>query len=395
MFTKPIDEITFEDVESFCQQWAEGVRVEYKSDIEEVKDTIPKIVSSFANTYGGIFLIGVEADQTKNEVIFPIQGIPQRNGIEEQFQQSALTGIYPGVIPEIAVVPVPNTGNVVVVVRVDESIQVPHAIKEVTQVYIRVGSITQPYEYKLAEMDRIAYMFKRREDSQVVARQILNRIEERISNVAPAYKTIGNTLRPFSVFPTFTVIARPVFPYRPLTTISNIYESHRGPLWPPRRVIGGHFCYNEEEYWELNEYGIVYHRVVLFIQAEDGIDYGIFLWHINELIKRANALYVDCGYQGNIEVTTHLRNIFGRKLIDTESYSYGQKITENLDAEAQSFDTEGLALTQCLARDLESEDKRKDLVEDLTCRLLLAFNIPIDKPKIREKVRNRIERERS
>ena len=94
MFTKPIDEITFEDVESFCQEWAEGIRVEYKREIR-VNTHIPKIVSSFANTYGGIFLIGVEADQTKNEVIFPIQGIPQRNGIEEQIQQSALTGIYP------------------------------------------------------------------------------------------------------------------------------------------------------------------------------------------------------------------------------------------------------------------------------------------------------------
>ena len=392
MFTKPIDEITFEDVESFCQQWAEGVHVEYKSDIEEVKGTIPKIVSSFANTYGGILLIGVEADQ-KNNTVSSIPGIPQRNGIEEQIQQSALTGIYPGVIPEIKLVDVPNSGNVVVVVRVDESVQAPHAIKEVTQVYIRVGSITQPYEYKLAEMDRIAYMFKRREDSQVVARQILDRIEERISKLEPAWKNIGNILRLFSVFPTFTVIARPVFPYRPLTTISNIYELHRGPLWPPRRVIGGHFCYNEEEYWELNEYGIIYHRVVLFIQPEDGIDYGIFLWHINELIKRANALYVNCGYQGNIEVITHLRNIFGRELIDTESYSYGKKITENLDAEAQSFDTEGIASTQCLARDLESKDKRKDLVEDLTCQLLRAFNIPIDKPQIRGKIRKRIERE--
>ena len=392
MFTKPIDEITFEDVESFCQQWAEGVHVEYKSDIEEVKGTIPKIVSSFANTYGGILLIGVEADQ-KNNTVSSIPGIPQRNGIEEQIQQSALTGIYPGVIPEIKLVDVPNSGNVVVVVRVDESVQAPHAIKEVTQVYIRVGSITQPYEYKLAEMDRIAYMFKRREDSQVVARQILDRIEERISKLEPAWKNIGNILRLFSVFPTFTVIARPVFPYRPLTTISNIYELHRGPLWPPRRVIGGHFCYNEEEYWELNEYGIIYHRVVLFIQPEDGIDYGIFLWHINELIKRANALYVNCGYQGNIEVITHLRNIFGRELIDTESYSYGQKITKNLDAEAQSFDTEGIASTQCLARDLESKDKRKDLVEDLTCQLLRAFNIPIDKPQIRGKIRKRIERE--
>ena len=388
MFTKPIDEITFEDVESFCKEWAEGVRVEYKRDIN-VKKQIPKIVSSFANTLGGIFLIGVEADQ-KNNRVNGIPGIPQRNGIEEQIQQSALEGIYPGVIPEIQLVPVRNSDNIVVVVRVDESVQAPHAIQNSTRVYVRTGSITQPY--KLSDMDRLTYMFKRREDSQVVARRILDRIEERISKLDPDWKKIGNILRLFSVFPTFTVIARPVFPYRPLTTISNIYELHRGPLWPPRRVIGGHFCYNEEEYWELNEYGIIYHRVVLFIQPEDGIDYGIFLWQINELIKRANALYENCGYQGNIEVTTHLQNIFGRELIDTESYSYGQKITGNLDAEAQSFDTEGLASTQCLARGLESENKRKDLVEDLTCQLLRAFNIPIDKPKIREKVRNRMER---
>ena len=99
MFTKPIDEITFEDVESFCKEWPEGVRVEYKQKLD-IKKQIPKIVSSFANYYGGIFFIGVKADKTKNEVIFPIQGIPETPGIEEQIQQSALTGIYPGVIPK-------------------------------------------------------------------------------------------------------------------------------------------------------------------------------------------------------------------------------------------------------------------------------------------------------
>ena len=132
MFTKPIDEITFEDVQSFCDEWAEGVRVEYKRKTEEVKGKIPKIVSSFANTYGGIFLIGVEADQTNNRVT-SIQGIPQRNGIEEQIQQSALTGIYPGVIPEVKLVNVPDSENVVVVVRVDESVQAPHAIQKFNQ----------------------------------------------------------------------------------------------------------------------------------------------------------------------------------------------------------------------------------------------------------------------
>ena len=175
MFTKPIDEITFEDVKSFCNEWAESVRVEYKRDIN-LKRHIPKIVSSFANTYGGLFLIGVEADQ-KNNRVSSIPGIPPRNGIEEQIQQSALTGIYPGVIPEIKLVDVPNSGNVVVVVRVDESVQAPHAIEGSTKVYIRTGSITHPH--KLSDMDRITYMLKRREDSQVVVQQILTRIRRR------------------------------------------------------------------------------------------------------------------------------------------------------------------------------------------------------------------------
>ena len=356
-----------------------------------IKKHIPKIVSSFANTFGGIFLIGVDANQQNNRVD-SILGIPQQNGVEEQIQQSALTGIYPGVIPEIKLVDVPTSGNVVVIVRVDESVQAPHAIEQSTKVYFRSGSITQLYKLELANVDRISYMLKRREDSQVFAQQIFNRIEERISNIDPAYKTIENTQHPFGDFPTFTVIARPTFPYRPLISASKIYESHRGPLWPPRRVTGGHFCYDEKGYWELNEYGIVYHRVVLFLQTGNGIDYGVFLWHINQLIERANSLYVDCGYQGNIEVTARLRNVFGRELIDTESYSYGSKITENLHAKPMSFDREVLASKRCLVHDLKDGKERKDIVEELACQLLWAFNIPIDKSKTREKVRKRIER---
>ena len=194
MFTKPIDEITFEDVESFCKEWAEGVRVEYK---QEITRSIPKIVSSFANTHGGIFLIGVEADKTTNMPIFPISGIPNRRGIEEQIQQRAEMSINPPVRPEVTVVNVPGGANVVVVIRVTESsLLAPHAIEDATKVYFRVGSVTQPYELKLANMELIAHMLKRREDSQVVARQILNRIEERVSNVEPSNKTIGDTSHP-------------------------------------------------------------------------------------------------------------------------------------------------------------------------------------------------------
>jgi hypothetical protein len=53
LFSKPLDKIELSDIVAFCQEWAEGVRVEYK---RQTPNTIPKIVSSFANTSGRILI---------------------------------------------------------------------------------------------------------------------------------------------------------------------------------------------------------------------------------------------------------------------------------------------------------------------------------------------------
>ena len=98
MFTKRANEIDFNDIEVFCREWGEGVRVEYKREITQ--KSLPKIISSFANTQGGIFIIGVEMDEN-NKVIFPIHGIPNEGGIEERIVQSAISGIHPAVLPEV------------------------------------------------------------------------------------------------------------------------------------------------------------------------------------------------------------------------------------------------------------------------------------------------------
>ena len=406
MFTKPIDEITFEDVESFCDVWAEGVRVEYKSEIT-VNRHIPKIVSSFANTYGGIFLIGVEADQ-KNNRVSSIPGIPQRNGIEEQIQQSALTGIYPGVIPEIKLVDVPNSNNLVVVVRVDESVQAPHAIQNSTRTYIRTGSITQPYE--LADMDRISHMLKRREDSQVVARKILEGIKKRVSAIEPAQVTIDNHAHIYEHLPKITVITQPTFPYRPVIPIPDIYELGRERLFPLRRVEGG-AAYVEQKfesgryvddiagsYIELNEYGIIYRKskVSFYENPRSGqkrIDCDQFFFRIKDVIKYAVDLYGKCEYLGNIKISIHLQEVLGWILSDGSGRHYGQEITGYLDAKTQCFNTEVSSSIECLARDLENRDKRNAIVEDLMDQLLWAFNIPVDNPHVKEKVKKRIVRE--
>ena len=322
MFTKSAADITFSDIEDFCREFGENVRVEYKREIRH----IAKIVSSFANTSGGIFIIGVETDQD-NKVKLPIQGILKRSGIEEQIQQSALTGIYPAVIPEVIIQNVPDTENVVVIVRVDESPQAPHAIQNSTRVYVRTGSITQPYdEPQLSEIDKIEYMLKRREDSQTISRQILGRIEERI-------KSLFDTNEP-----NLTAITRPVFPHRPIIATADIYDfaSKNELVWSDysSRVAGGFFVStirdNDSNFalrnsyvcWELNEYGIVYHRVKLekrtstfaHGETEEHLDFRQFVSTIGELIQKAQFFYEKCEYLGNVEITVKLRKVLVKNL---------------------------------------------------------------------------------
>ena len=88
MFDTPPSQITFEQVISFCERFEEGVRVEYKRELVH----IPKVISSFANTVGGIWVIGVKTDK-KNRAILPPIGIMRQPGLEERIVQSAQTGV--------------------------------------------------------------------------------------------------------------------------------------------------------------------------------------------------------------------------------------------------------------------------------------------------------------
>lgn len=372
MLTKPIDEITFEDVENVCKEHPEGVQVEYKREVK----AIPKIVSSFANTHGGIFIIGVEVDKINNSVIFPIQGITPTLGIEEQILQSALMGVYPAVVPEVKIFDVPNSEKIVIMVRVDASVQAPHAVEKNTKVYFRVGSITQPYKLELADMDRIEYMFKRREDSQQEIQQILSQMEKRAMHMGFPED-----------HPSITVTALPVFPYRPAISKSSLYELYRHPTHRPKKVAGGvcFFIPDISEYAELNEYGIVYQISELHRNGQD-FGYDQFVECITNLIKRASELYEACEYLGNIEVRLHLRQVLDRGILLAQRGGFAYR-----GQSTRCSDTEFSCSEQCLMIDLHDLEKRKKLVEDLTVQLIWPFNIPADDDEVRKQLRERIE----
>lgn len=381
MFTKLANEIDFSDIEAFCQEWGEGVRVEYKREIAH----IPKIISSFANTQGGILIIGVETDE--NSRAKPdIQGIPNAGGIREQIEQSATDGIYPAIIPEVIICDVPGeTGNVVVVVRVGESQEAPHAIQNSTKVYVREGSVTQPYE--LADIGRIEYLLKRRDEPERISLRILERIEERVRIMS---------YRSQLELPNLTIFARPLFPFRPIIDPSEIYEFMvLHPLIPStasninldtRKVAGG-VCYMQTgeslDFWELNEYGIIYHRTDLErerfkgIRSFGGIDTGEekylgsediggkvykFLGNVKDFCER-------CEYLGNIEITVKLQQIKGEKIVFSEDRH------PSFAEDRESVEPEVSASTQCVPRDLSKADFYADSLVGLLNRLFWVFNL--------------------
>ena len=381
MFTKPINEIEYEDVKNFCDVWGEGFHVEYKREVEDYKKHIPKIVSSFANYQGGTLIIGVECDRKKNEVK-SIDGIPSKNDIEEQIRNIALTNIYPPIMPAVKIVGMPNSDNVLVVVHVDESVQVPHTIINKTEVYIRSGNISHPH--KLADIDRIEYMFKRRTDSQVVATQILDGIEERASYLLNRRKFSTNKQL-------LTVSIQPTFPYRPIISPSTIYGLHYSQNNPPRRIDGGVCYFRDHECFDFNEYGFVSRSTILSVpdKSKREIRFGDLLYDIDYYLEDTRIFYQKCEYLGNIEFKVRLQNVQGYTLIDLTYNS--RRIISDISHEPQCAIPEVVAVERCLTRDLESRKSLIDIVEKLIGKSLWSFDVPTDDQRVRDLLRKRID----
>jgi hypothetical protein len=100
----------------------------------------------------------------------------------------------------------------IVVVRVPESTEAPHAIENSTRVYVRTGNTTEPYD--LAEIDRIEYLLKRRQQPEQRREQLIAQMAAR---------------SPYQLFnaPAVRVVVAPVYPRGLLVPREALYERAR------------------------------------------------------------------------------------------------------------------------------------------------------------------------
>lgn len=173
LWNKCLSEVDYTDLDEFCRlACPEGLRLDYKRQIPR---DLANLVSAFANTRGGLILLGVDADKTTNQPKWPCGGMDFDAGLSERITQICKDAVYPPVMPELSA-PIEDpsdSSKAYMVVRIDESIRAPHSIQNGTKVYTRTGDVNKPID--LMNVDRIALLLERRKEPGQFREQLLSR----------------------------------------------------------------------------------------------------------------------------------------------------------------------------------------------------------------------------
>lgn len=205
LWHKPVDQIAFADIDAFCRlSLPEGARLDYKG--LSIPKNLDKAIAGFANTLGGLIILGVDADQKNNKPIWPpVAGMKMVDGLQEQVLQIASEAIVPAAPVEVSpVIQNPNrTGECFVIVRVIQSRTAPHAIEKNRHVYVYERSASRSDPFELADIDRIEHLLRQRQ-------KLIDGREANLgANIEKARRFLKN-----SVCPIRWVSIAPVFPWR-------------------------------------------------------------------------------------------------------------------------------------------------------------------------------------
>ena len=367
LFSKPLHQVDFQDVKDFCQAWPEGIRVEYKQALQT--NHIPKTISSFANTVGGIWIIGVKTDPN-NRPIFPIEGFPREAGIEERITQSCYQNLYPALLPDIKIIDVPgSSSHVVVVVSVPESIEAPHAIENTTRVYVRSNSTTERID--LAEIDRIDYLLKRRRDPESKREEMFVGMGKRSCVRSPALRVWIGPQYPY----------RPVFSGDVLAARINAFASPLG-LYPHiptqvHRIRDGFISPSPlpsgstltQFHFEANLYGMVAYDAPIDVLEGNMVRFEQIVIFVGRAVKLARILLA--GTTTNLLIRGRLEGVLNRLLVHGE----------NPDPHASRWRNSHFSLEDTIEAEVrllrEKLDDNFDFIDqivELTYQLMWSFN---------------------
>jgi hypothetical protein len=200
LFTMDLANLTYRDIEEFCtQDLPENMRLDYKRQLStsDQQKQVAKIVSSFANTQGGVALYGVGTKPKSKLPDWPAEGMPADADFENRVTRWCIEHVAPPVTPFIGYVQHPeNSARAFAVVRTEMSWITPHTVDGGTRFYVRRADNSDPVDATFSEIE---LMRNRRQLAVDVERAHVNDLLVRIK---PAVKQ--PLLRTLIVTPRFS-----------------------------------------------------------------------------------------------------------------------------------------------------------------------------------------------
>jgi hypothetical protein len=310
--------ITLAHIRDFCVKFGEGLRVEYKRDFDaSVREKLPKVVSSFANSHGGVLIVGVNT--VNGEPRAPYEGFepPPRDELVLTVENICLQNINPPVFPRTTVVPSDIANRVFLVIEVEESGEAPHAIENSKKVYVRTGNAANPHD--LAEVDLIIDLVKKRKEPL----ELRDRLEKSAERRAERWVTSPQSYIQVSICPRF--------PRSALCLSEEVYDFVQNARYRGGQFIHPNYLHRVPDgvagqmpegtataavYEEINRFGLLFSRTrfrkVPWGDQRDGVPvllYGNLFHGLCKFLYCAAGLYATTGFHGTVLVRVSLHNV--------------------------------------------------------------------------------------
>lgn len=314
--------ITVAHIREFCARFNEGLRVEYKRDFgTSVREKLPRVVSSFGNSQGGVLVIGVTTVNGVPQAPFEGFEPPAREEFALTVENICLQNIYPAVFPRTTVVVSDVPNRVFVVIEVEESGEAPHAIENSKKVYVRTGNAANPYD--LADVDLIIDLVKRRKQPLELRDRLVKSAEGRADRWVNSPQSYVQ------------VTICPRFPRSALCSSEEVYAfvrntRYRGGSFIPMndllRVPDGVAGQTPQRanaypaYEEINRFGLLSARTIFRQVPWDGVDgypvllYGDLFHSLCKLLYCADSFYSASGFRGTLSVRVSLHNVANERM---------------------------------------------------------------------------------
>ena len=105
IFTKPVSRLTLVDLQELLNDKAvESVRLEFKSTAPDKDETLKKL-SSFANSFGGLMIVGAAE---KDGRLIDLPGVEAQDGYKQKIVQWCFDAVNPPLVVEVSdPIPIP------------------------------------------------------------------------------------------------------------------------------------------------------------------------------------------------------------------------------------------------------------------------------------------------